>query len=206
MALITAAQARVYLPHLTGTGEDTTLTVLIGRADAAMAGYCGYPPTATQASATMEAATYTEYYGPDDHDGRTLRLGIRPVASITSISDDPDWAYSSTVSSGDYVSELRHGWVMLKSGSTPTQWSDDLRAIKVVMSAGYTVGSPPSDLAQMTALLVRYWWDRRETGEAEDLFAVPFLPRMVREGLFRGGYVLDRVRAWRSAELAATER
>lgn len=86
MALITAAEARGYIPDMTGTAEDTALDTIIARVGEQFAHLCGFPPASAGGSPTMESAAYTRYYDPrraitDD----VVRLGIWPVTALSSI-------------------------------------------------------------------------------------------------------------------------
>jgi len=158
MALITASEARLQIPGLTGTGEDTNLETVIAALGMAFARWCGYPGSAP----SMESASYTRYL--DGPGGRELVLDVWPVISITSIYDDPTLDFTSSlylVDSGDYVlAQADRGLVRLKSTATHGTWSETKGAIKVAYTAGYA--TVPADLKYAARLGVRHWWGLRQ--------------------------------------------
>lgn len=160
MALITAAQAREAIPELTGTGEDTLLGTLIAAAGALMAAYCRFPPASAGASPTLEFVSYTHYFdGPDDeigYEARELSLRVRPIVSITSVHDDPDWEYGSGdeyVEDTDFLVDDVNGVLHLLPTASKS-WSRARRAQKVVYVAGYN--STPAHLAEAAKLTVAW--------------------------------------------------
>ena len=173
MALLTAAQARLYLPGITGTGEDTTLDTLIARVGAAIAEYLGYPPASAGASRTVESATYTLYSGRRElieiaEEGRRLCLPVAPITAVTSIYDDPNEEYGSEtlVSSSDYT--ICGEWnneIRLKALSTHGAFSDPddaPRAVRAIVVAGYS--SIPEELKHAAGLAVAHNYARRAAG------------------------------------------
>jgi len=159
MALITAVQARLHIPSLTGDTRDADLDVIIARVVAALASWCGWPPAVYSGSPSFETATYTVYLdGPVDDAVREIQLPVCPVQSITTIHDDPDWGYSSTylVASGDYTLEEESGRVLLNPTSGEA-WSASRRSIKAVFIAGWDTA--PDDLALALCLGVKHVWD-----------------------------------------------
>lgn len=156
MALITAAEARVYIPALTGTAQDTELNTLISRADGVLAAWCGFPPASAGAAPTLEDTTYTLYL--DGPGGATLRLPVRPVVSITSIYDDPLRAYAAAdlVDSGDYTLYGDDGLVILDHDSVHGGWSTSSRALKVTAVCGFA--TIPEPIKQAAAMLVGHWY------------------------------------------------
>lgn len=157
MALLTAAEARVYIPSLSGTGSDTLLDTLISRAGAALARYCGYPPASATASPTMESTSYTiDFTGQG---GRDLDLGLYPVTAITSVYDDPDLDFTDAadlVASSDYA--IQRGRVLrLTSTSTHGAWSTTPEAIRVAFTAGYS--TIPADMKDIAGRAVRAAYD-----------------------------------------------
>lgn len=169
MALLTAAEARKYLPGLASSGDDTFIDVLIGLADAAMAKYCGYPAyDATGAIHTLEDQTYTLYLPGRDglevtSDGSTIRVPVRPLVSVTTIHDDTDWDYGASflVASADYTDDLQRAEILLLPTSTHGAFSQSFRALKVVVVAGFA--TPPEHLKLACRLLVAHWYDLRTT-------------------------------------------
>ena len=157
MALITAAQARLALPALTGTVEDTTLGTVIDAIGRAFARHCGYPPASVGGNPTMESATYTLYLTGDG--SRKLHLPVHPATAITSIEDDETLDFDGStylVSSGDY--NLREGrYVLLTATSTHGAWSAVEGAIKIVYAAGFS--TVPDDLALAARFAVKHWYE-----------------------------------------------
>lgn len=202
MAIITPAQVREHFPSLVGTGEDTLLTTLIGRANALMAAYCSFPfPDA--GGRTLEAATYTCYLGRPALDPRVLDLPIAPVISVTSVHIDAglDFDADSLIDAADYVLVGPVGQIYLPAASS-SAWSVEPRANKVVVSAGWATA--PADLVALAATAVRHLIDGAHVG-AEVLSvsaggqsqtrqaAASLLPPVVRAGL-DAGYTLWRNR------------
>lgn len=151
MALITEAEAKDYLPGLGASAESTLIGYLIARVDVVFARYLGYDET-------IEDTTYTEYLdGPTLDDAEAIKLGVRPVVSVTTIHDDPDWSYGSgdLVDSGDYTVDLAMGVVHLNPTASHA-WSTSKRAIKVVYVAGYA--TVPADIKQAACLTVAHWY------------------------------------------------
>ncbi len=185
MALITAAEARVFIPSLTGTTDDTELDTLIVRADALMAAWCGWGIADGASASSFEDATYTEYHDGPTENG-SLALRVRPVVSVTTIHDDSDWSYSTLVGSSDYTTDLRAGRVWLNPTATHS-WSSAHRAIRVVYVAGFA--TIPEEIKQATCLLVAHWWRLRSTqgrqsiskGTGSESVRAETLPRSVRE-------------------------
>lgn len=198
MALITAAEARVYLPGLTGTGEDTNIDTLILRAGGLMAAWCGYPSSTAIADPTMESASYTRYL--DGPGGRDLVLDVWPVTAITSIYDDEeqDFAATSLVDSGDYaIIAGARGLVRLTSTSTHGAWSTGSETIKATFTAGFS--TVPASLKHLCGQTVKHLWQlRRQQGAASSTQGgatvsreeAAALPIEVRLGL--GPYILPR--------------
>ena len=162
MALITASEARMQIPGLTGTQDDAVLEELVSVAGALIAAHLGYPPIAAGAAPTAEAAAYVRYM--DGPGGVELRLEVRPVNSITSIYDSPDRSYAAAdlVDSGDYtLEEPNNGLVVLDWDATHGSWSTARRAIKATYNAGYS--TVPDWLQHAARLTVRHLWDLRLT-------------------------------------------
>ena len=163
MALITAAEARAYIPTLTGTTDDTLLSTLISRFDAAAAGYMGYPKQSSGA-VTIESGTYVEYL--DGPGGRELTVTAKPVTAVASIYDDPDLDYTDAadlVASGDYTVYGVEGRVVLDYDAAYPAWSESRRAIKITYGAGYgDAGAPlPVAIKHAACLQVAHWYGAR---------------------------------------------
>jgi hypothetical protein len=163
MALITAAEAREFIPGLDGTGEDTLINAYISAADNAIARYLGFPAyDSTGSIYTCEDQTYTLYLPGRDgqevsDDGRVLHTP-RPLVSVTTIHSDSDWAYGAgdLVSSDDYLTDLERGMVILKPSSTQGEWLTSWRAQKAVVVCGFS--SPPEGLKLACKQLVAHWY------------------------------------------------
>lgn len=159
MAVITQAEARVYLPGL--NADDSTVATLISRADAILAEHCGYEGASEGTDPTFEDVTFTRYLpGPG---GRKLQLPFWPVVSVTSIEDDSEENFDGStylVDSGDYSIRPR-GIVLLTPDSKHGAWSktDNTEPIKAVFVAGYT--TPPESLKQIVAEYVGHLWRMR---------------------------------------------
>jgi len=177
LTLPTAALVRTHgIPSLgTGTGEDANITVMIARADAVLAAWCGFPAASVGAQPTLEAATYTEYHdGPSALDARAIRLCVRPVTSVTSVHDDTDrdWVYGADdlVDSGDYTVAGEDGVVWLHNSSTHGSWGVGPRILKVIYVAGYDSGSHAAITQGITALVAHWWYQKHTAGiETETL-------------------------------------
>ena len=164
MAVITAAEARLLVPSLKGTTEDTNLNTYISRAESMLAGWLGFGATAAGGAPTLEDVTYTRYY-EGDLGGDTLTLGIQPVASVTSIHDDPDWSYGANqlVASSDYTLDGETGIVHLNPLGGHGGFSTQKRAIKAVFVAGFA--TIPEHVKQAVAMQTAHLWRlRKEQG------------------------------------------
>lgn len=158
MALATAAQVRAVAPAVNDSA-DTVLDVLIARADAAFARWCGFPRP-DSGDYTMEAATYTRY--PDRYaigcgeDERILTLDTPPILSVTSVHVDPEQDYdaSTLLGADEYVADFRS---IELTNDAQYSWSRYPRANKIVVSAGFV----PADndvLVQACITQVLHWF------------------------------------------------
>ena len=164
MALVTAAEARLAIPALTSTGEDSNLDRLIDRAGAVLAAWCGYPPASAGGVATFEDATYTMVL--DGPGGLELALPVGPLVSVTSVHSDPLREYGSDVlvASGDYTLDNHRSLIVLNDDSAQGAWGLGYRAIKVVFVAGFE--TVPVDIKQAAIAQVAHWWRlRRQAGK-----------------------------------------
>lgn len=193
--LVTAAEARLQIPLLSGSDEDTKLETLITRAGTAFARYCGYPGN----NPSMESGSYTRYL--DGLGGRDLVLDVWPVTAIASIVDDLTLDFTDSqylVASTDYVLvEGGRGLVRLKTTSSHGAWSNAKGTIKATFTAGFS--TTPDDLKQLCIQSVKNWWEQRhtqgKTNTAQGQVSVgfrdeEFLPLFVRKGL--SGFRLPR--------------
>lgn len=162
MALITAAEARQYIPGLSGTGDDTKIAELISAFDSAMAAYCGYPAyDSTGTICTFEDQTYTLHLPDEDlsiSDDAQIVHVPRPLVSVTSVFEDEEWAYAaaSEVASTNWVLDKAGGRIILKPSSTHGLWSTEWRALKVTVICGFA--TVPEDLKLAAKLLVGHWY------------------------------------------------
>jgi len=170
MALITAAEARVFIPGLSGTAEDTLLDTLIADAGALIAEFCAVPATSGGGTPTLESATYTLYGGDGatletGDDGAYIALHVPPVISITSIYDSTTWAYGSgdLVDSSSYVLDGARSRV-LTSPTGSHSWVNRGRGLRVICVAGYA--TVPAGLKYACGELVSHLWTIRYVGQA----------------------------------------
>lgn len=160
MAIMTAAEARLYVRTISGSGEDSTLTTLISRADAAFAAAIGLPPPTAGGIPTLEDTAHTFYLTGDG--SQSLRLPYLPVQSITSIhdSDNRDYTSADLVAASDYELFGLEGLVRLNDSSAHGYWSSVPRGIKAVAVVGWT--SIPEDIKHAAGLQVAYWFKNRD--------------------------------------------
>lgn len=195
MALVTAAQVRSYLPHLTGAGEDTLIDTMVTRAEAEIARFCGYPPVTVATAPTLASSSYTRYQ--DGPGGTELVIDVWPVTAITSIYDDPEWIWAAAtlVASTDYtLLEGDRGLIVLKSTALHGGWNRARKSIKAAVTAGFTTA--PADLAHAICLLAATFHKRRtstgvermSTADGASVEMVQGIPDEVRDLL--GPYLL----------------
>lgn len=159
MPLITADQLKARLKDYTGTAQDDVHADLIDRADALMAAYCGFPHPDGATAPTLVDATYTFYLdGPSSRHPRRLKIPMRPIVSVTSLHDDPDWDYGAAdlIDSSGYVLDAEAGVLWLRADSGEA-FSRSPRAQKIVVVAGFA--DPLADghlLVELCALTVRH--------------------------------------------------
>lgn len=149
MSLTSRSNVKAF-KNVSGTAHDSEIDRLILAVDKFINQYC---------NRTIEQATVTEYH--------SLRAGQAvfllknpPVASITSLYDDPERSYGSgtlLTNNTDYVLEDEDaGIVRFDEWAT----SGGIRNIKVVYVGGFS--SVPADLAQAAIELV---WLARDKGD-----------------------------------------
>jgi len=158
VAVITQAEARVYL--LGVSADDSTVADLITRADAILAAWCGYEAATETGAPTFEDVSCTRYMpGPG---GRDLWLPVWPIASITSIYDDPEEAYgaSTLLDSGDYAIRDR-GRVRLTSTATHGTWTEDADALPIRITWVGGWATIPSAIKKAVAEYVAVLWRLR---------------------------------------------
>lgn len=160
MAIMTAAQARVYIRGLTGTGEDSTLDTLIARADSLMASHIGIPAAIAGGDPTIEDTTHTLYLTGDGSD--ELRLDFYPIQSVTTVHDSSDRTYPAAdlVPSGDYTLFGDEGLIRMDDDGGTGSWSSTRRAIKVVAVIGWS--TIPDAMLHAAGLQVAHWYNARD--------------------------------------------
>ena len=160
MAIMTAAEARLYVRGIQGSGEDSNLSTLISRADAVFASYLGLPPASAGAAATLEDTTIVIYM--DGPGGQELRLPYGPVLSVSSIHDSDDRLYSSAdlVAASDYDLYGDESLIRLTDTSLHGYWSTVRRAIKVSAVIGFS--TIPEDIKHAAGLQVAHWFQGRD--------------------------------------------
>jgi len=182
-SIITAAEARRWIPGLTGTTEDTILEDLIDAADSALAEFCGYPHPAYEDPPSSRGRTllktgYHLYLEGNPAEPKILRLGALPVhASETAptVHVDSSWVWGSDtqITQGvdfdyNYPGLRGDGVFVLRPGGSYGSWPTTLRCIKVVVQLGYATGGltyddVPKDIQVACGLLVAHWWQLRHT-------------------------------------------
>lgn len=160
MAVITTAEAKAYIPTLSGSTDDTLLTTLAARFDQVAAAYCGYIPQSSGAM-SLESGTYVEIM--DGPGGRELNLSAKPVTAVASIYDDPDLDYEAAdlIAASDYTVHGLEGLVVLDSVATAGGFTKGRRAIKATYTAGYTGGTMPNAVKHAACLQVAHWYAAR---------------------------------------------
>ena len=181
--IITAAEARRWIPGLTGTTEDAELEILISAADGALANYCNYPEpegedTPNSRGKTLTRSDYSLYLSGSSLEPQVLRIGVFPLSpagTAPTVSIDPDRIYPvssqiSAITDFEYLPvDLRaEGKFILRVGGKYGAWPTAWRSIKVVVNAGYDSGDAgfddvPRDVEVACGLLVAHWWQLRHT-------------------------------------------
>lgn len=171
MAIVTATDVLDHHTAIDSTANDALLGRLITRSDALCAHLCGWP--ANDAGAyTFEQSQYTVYPRPLPSDPRALGHGFPWIASsgdLTSIHVDDDRAYgaSSEVDAADVEIDNARRLLLLKPSST-AEWSQEDRANKLVVDAGYVAtpsggrSTAPPELVAIVCTMVRILWDRAQ--------------------------------------------
>ena len=170
MALLSTSEGKAAIGGFTSssTADDTLIDALIAGIGVAFAQWCRFPRTAA-GTWTLESATYTLYLMGDGSD--RLRLGVRPLVSVTSIYDDTARAYgaSTLVASSDYSGgvDLDTGCVWLLPTGSKVLWSNGIpRAIKATVVAG--VSTVDEGLKEAARSTLRAIWTRRKLGETTE--------------------------------------
>jgi hypothetical protein len=166
VAYTTASLLKTYLGIAVST-DDTLLTALIARAQAAIDAYCGR---------TFEASGNTTRYFDVSRDvtGRTLRFDT-DCCSINSVTNGD----ATAVAAASYVTEPRNQtpyWGITLLASTGLSWtftSNAENAIAVSAKWAYSA-SAPDDIVHATLRLAAYYY-RQKDAQVFDVTADPAL-------------------------------
>lgn len=152
MAIVDNTLLKEYLPEIQGSGIDAELTALISRVETAIARYLSFPEV-TQSSTvmgpTLDSHAYTFHIdGPQYMNPMVLQIPVKPVTAITSIHSDPDRQYTSDtlIDGSTYTFNKHTGQVFLDPISATNTFDRGFRAIKAVVTAGFTTATAPHDL------------------------------------------------------------
>ena len=152
MAIVDNTLLKEYVPEIQGSGIDAELTALISRVETAIARYLSFPEV-TQSSTvmgpTLDSHAYTFHIdGPQYMNPMVLQLPVKPVTAITSIHSDPDRQYTSDtlIDASTYTFNKHTGQVFLDPISATNTFDRGFRAIKAVVTAGFTTATAPHDL------------------------------------------------------------
>tara|TARA_Y100001973_G_scaffold106151_1_gene182378 strand:+ start:790 stop:1413 length:624 start_codon:yes stop_codon:yes gene_type:complete len=152
VAIVENTLLKEYLPEIQGSGIDAELTALISRVETAIARYLSFPEV-TQSSTvmgpTLDSHAYTFHIdGPQYMNPMVLQLPVKPVTAITSIHSDPDRQYTSDtlIDASTYTFNKHTGQVFLDPISATNTFDRGFRAIKAVVTAGFTTATAPHDL------------------------------------------------------------
>lgn len=166
MAYCTNTDVKTYL-GISGTGDDTLLTALCARAQAAVDRYC---------NRTFEASSNTDrkFDAVQDVDGAVLYLDA-DLASINTVTNGD----ATTVTSGQYVTEPRQDTpyyalrLLASSGVAWTYSTDPQNAITVNGKWAYST-SAPTDIVHATIRWAAYLY-RQKDASTFDVTAAPDL-------------------------------
>jgi hypothetical protein len=153
MALITVSDCKAFRGIDSETTEhDDELARLIPAAQAWLEAECGR---------VFDSATLTEYYHGNDW-SNSLVLARPPIASITSIYDDPLRVYGSTtlLDSTDYTIGDADAGIVLLDGIT---FQEGVRNIKITYVGGFSATDPK--LQPLAQALIEMVWAAREKGQ-----------------------------------------
>lgn len=150
MALCTIEEVRDYLGI---TGTNTTANEVIDRLCDTVTElfntYCGR---------VLESTEHTEYYSC--HGSDYLVLNNYPITSVSGIWDDIDrvWESTTEISSDDY---LLDGNVLYLND---LYFSNYIKSVKVIYTAGYTEATLPADLKQAAIMEVVHLYKKASDG------------------------------------------
>lgn len=132
--------------------HDAELTRLIPAVDAFIAQYC---------NRVLEQATVTEFHSTRSGQ-RDLRLRQYPVASITSIHDDPlrVYAAASLIPAANYVLTHASAGLVQLDGRT---FGSGLNNVRIIYVGGFAAGAP--ELALLGVAAIELIWLARDKGD-----------------------------------------
>jgi uncharacterized phiE125 gp8 family phage protein len=194
VSLDTLANVKARL-GVTGSSDDSMLSLLMDSADAWIANYTGRD---------FAGGSYTEYFP-----GRAefLLLANFPVASVTSVKVDPAGAFGvdTVISPSSYTVHVERGVIQSLVGpfvpterlaglinTDLTKWSDSPRAVQVVYAIA--TGAVPNDVKEAYAQLVGHWYRQAKTQVATNFLNIE---------LQKFGDVTVHYQSGQSARLAA---
>lgn len=202
MAILSSAEALLYLPQLSSVG--TSLDDFIARAEGQLAAWARWPIADGAGRPNLEQATYTFYLdGPAFADFMRLDLPIKPIQSITSIHDDPDREYgaSTLVAASDYETDDDAGEIYLLPNASHS-WNRARRTIRVIGVFGLNPADDHQDIKHGIALLAKHFWDLRHTQGNASVTQGPQSRTRREEGLpVQVKQAVARLRMW-GAEIA----
>lgn len=137
-ALVTLAEAKVYLKITSGTEHDAVLEVLINSVSRWAREYMGR-------NLVTPAAAYVEYY--HGNGARDLILRNRPILTVSSIYEDAlrVWAADTLVSLSADIMQNKDAGALI-CWNNKSFWSPGTANIKVTYTAGYAVADVPADV------------------------------------------------------------
>jgi hypothetical protein len=102
---------------------------------------------------TWESGSKTEYYDCSAH---TTKIFLRnwPVTSVTTIHDDPDWAWAadSLIPTADYQTDTEKGIIHYMG-----EFYTGSQNVKVVYTAGYSAVTVPAWWKQLIVRQAAHW-------------------------------------------------
>lgn len=153
IALITLAQAKAFL-KITATSEDSIIATLVNAMSRLVKSYCGRD---------FVLASYTEDYDGSGCD--KLILKHHPLTALSRVNIDPLRAFSAAdastevVLADDVIADLPAGIIQL--WNTRNFFPKGVKNVRVVYSAGYTLGTDvPDDLQHAVRLMMMYAYKR----------------------------------------------
>lgn len=151
MSLTTLANVKAF-KNITASEHDAEIARLILVVDGFIEQYC---------NRVLEQSTVTEYHSTRAGQ-TTLRLRQYPVASITSLHDDPDRVYGADtlLAASDYaLTDAKAGIVQLDGCS----FNEGLNNVKAIYPGGFASGS--SELKLLEQAAIELIWLARDKGD-----------------------------------------